>query len=407
LTRKEKRDIDKLKRILKLTFIFTALLGIFIIISAVSLYFYENRRPPYIKLSGGEIEKYIDSLKKNGLTPVDYIVKKFDANEVVIIGEPHRIRQHYEFLTSLVEPLARSGVANIGLEFYDVSIQPSIDAFLSKETLDVELLRKIVLSDETHFFYQQLYDLFMKARDVRKKGLNINILALEPAGGASSPGKDLNMAKIAENVVKKGGKILIYCGAHHAFTSYSQPFFIQFKRPDSITRAGQYIKSKFRRRVFFVNIHYPLSKKYWFAVPLFLYQKAFCLPFSGIPDQVFARYRKPVGFDCDIDLFRDIYDDFSYYSIGYGRLKMWELSDGCVYLNPLSEDKFVTPLENICKDSDEIEYIRSRTKPRLHKYYTSREAAKNMLENNGLTPETILEELDIRGLDDVFPAVKK
>ncbi|MFC1742611.1 hypothetical protein ACFL35_01355 [Candidatus Riflebacteria bacterium] len=368
----------------------------------IILYLYENRNPQYIILNQPELNEYITSLTKNGLPPQEYVLKKFNEHQVVILGEPHRVKQHYDFLKSLIEPLARSGIKYIGIEFYSVSIQDWINKLLTGREFDVALARKIILSDECFFFYQELYDVFYEAWKVNRKGYEMHIIALEPEGGAFNHTKDRFMAQTASKIVAKKEKILIYCGTHHAFTRYYQPSILFWNKPTKVFRMGQFLLHKDKSNPFFIFLHHPLSKRFWLFCPILLYRQGFSLPFSGIVDQVFAKYKKPAGFDTSIEKFKKIPDSFSYYSSGYGTINLTDFADGYIFLNNYIEDNFVTPLENICSSKEEVEYLISILDENDHHLFVDHKRALRFLKSEGLTPAFMKKAVDIRGLEEFF-----
>lgn len=85
--------------------------------------------------------------------------------------------------------------------------------------------------------------------------------------------------------------MLVYTGAHHAFTSYHEPGQDVSK---GARRIVQYLKVKSNRSPFFINLHYPEIRRYFFRIPIPFYREAFCLPLGGVLDQAVQACDVPV-----------------------------------------------------------------------------------------------------------------
>jgi hypothetical protein len=391
--------LKKLLRRIILTFISIL---IFVFFSILFIYLYENKSPQYKKLSELEINEYIKVLSKKSYTPTEYILNKFKDYNIVIIGEPHRVSQHYILLKNLLRPLSKSGIKFVGLEFYEKTYQNKIDSFLKNKKFDSEKLREIILSDDNFFYYQELYDVFEEAWKINHEGLEINIIALE-SDKRKKQYKDYTMAAISDQIVNKGNKILLYTGEHHAFTKYEQPVtkIINYLFPEKSNtfrkNTGRFLKTEeFKRDPFHISLHYVSFKKYSIFIPFF-YKKYLCLRFNGILDQILNTYNKPIGFDTNNYLIGEIYDNFSYYSITYSPLYLKDYSDGYIFLNPLEENKFVSPLKNICKSQKDIDNIK-KFNPKKVKLFVDNYSAEELLKHEGLNSEKVKKALDYGNL---------
>jgi hypothetical protein len=367
-----------------------------LVVSGTIFYIHENRNPHYTKLTSDEIDRYINALKTYGKNPIDYVVSKFDDHSIVIIGEPHGIREFYGFLISLLEPLYDNGVEHVGIEFFLASDQARIDSLLTEEKFDEKLAREIVLN-RTLLYFQELYDLLYKGWELNRKGKNIHFDGLYVYRS-----RDWNMAEIANGIADKGNKILIYCGDQHAFTKLSQPMTPImrkiFKTPERF-RMGNYLYDDFKKNPFFIKLHYPHSKVYGIVAPFLLYRKINTLPFSGILDQVFQTNKTPVGFDTDTPGFEQVAEKFSYYSAGRDSVLFSEASDGYLYLYPLTDLHSIHQLENLAQTKEELDYIKSRIPER---FWGTFEKGDFDIANEGFRPENIINRLDMRGLEDLY-----
>jgi hypothetical protein len=363
-----------------------------VLLVAIAIYLIENRRPTYRTLTPVETAQLTTLLRTRGEPPADYVLHKFASHPVVILGEPHRVREHYEFLIGLLPFLPDAGVNQVAIELFQKSSQPHIDQLLRGETFDEPLARRIVLSAVPYFYYEELYLIIQKAWEVNHGGRRLRILGLygEP---------DQKKAQTVSQAVNEAGKTLVYVGAHHAFINYSQPEMLGRKSP---VRMGTYLK-QLGRNPFFIGLHYPAAKRYWFYVPLLLYRKAFCLPFGGVLDQIFRAHGAPVGFDTALPELDIAADTFSYYAHGRPQLRLSEYSDGYIYLTPLDQYRFVRPLHDIAGSEQDRAVLRELLGEQDQKrVFGSERKAVRLLESDGVTSQRMLSNLDMRGLDDVL-----
>lgn len=252
-----------------------------------------------------------------------------------------------------------------------------------------------------------------------------SIVALEPEGGAADPEKDLAMARMANNVVASGGKILLYTGLWHALTLQGQAGYIPGgKRPPRFFRMGQLLVSPFNQHPFVICLHQPFPKKYWFEdraikraldawwLPS-LHRQGMSLPFSGTLDQVFNVFSKPIGFDTCLPFLEDLEESFAEFANPSGGISLKTFCNGYVYLNPFNENHHVRPLENISQSEEDRKTIRSSIEFLMRRYrfpgvpemlheFSNHESAKKYLEKEGLTEEWYRDNIDFRGLESIF-----
>jgi len=397
------RGISTLLRIVKYVLLSVAAVVCCILLLVGAIYLYENRDPGYRRLSESEISHFVTSLDEYGQSPIEYVVGKFGRHPIVILGEPHRVREHYEFLIRLLLPLQKAGVLHVGIEFFLISSQEKIDRLLSGKEFDPQLAREIVLLPNILFYYQELYELLERAWELNQSDNYLRVVALgEYDVERRLRNTDFLMAEIASKIVDGSEKILIYCGTHHAFTRYSQPDLNFWRRPTRRGRMGNFLLDQFQKDPFFIQFHYPAFKRFWIFVPIFLYRQAYVLPFSGMLDQIFQESQTPVGFDADIPGFESVIESFSYYAQGYGSIRLKDFCDGYVYLNPTDEYHSVRPLEHIAATEEERQFIRSILAERLWYLFESEEMATYFLNKDGVQPEELWEMLDLRGLEHLF-----
>ncbi|NKB66378.1 MAG: hypothetical protein GKR89_04915 [Candidatus Latescibacteria bacterium] len=214
---------------------------------------------------------YLDALSAQALSPQDYVIQKFEDHRVVILGEPHRVREHGQFLTELLQPLQESGVWHVGVELF--TSQADVDSLLSSTNFNEVLARRVVLSAPALLYYQELYDLLRRGWELNQNEPGFRLLALYQGGWR----RDLNMAETVRDLADAGHKVLVYCGTHHAFTRYSQPSLDFWRTPQKRDRMGNYLHDGMAPDAFFIKFHYPVYKRFWLFVPILLYRQAYCL----------------------------------------------------------------------------------------------------------------------------------
>jgi len=367
--------------------------------------FYENRRPPCAPLSSEQRKVLENYLASEGKAPADFVMEAFRSHPVVILGEPHRIADHYDFLKSILERLSKEGVDNLAIEFFLISQQQDMDRLISSENFDEKLARRIILSPRICFYFQELMDILHQAWKVNRSG-RLRVLCLgqydqKPAQRKVST--DLRMASIISAQADAGKKTLVYCGNHHAFTRYAQPPLLPwFKK--SRTRMGNYLTDglpglkKHDWTPFFISFHMPLSKKYFFFIPILLYDKPFTMAFDGVFDQLFQGRTEPIAFESR-GLPEWVADTFSYYSISYDRVPASLYADGYIYLKPMSQCRFITPLKDIGGDPEEKALLKKVLSERLFQLMETPERAERVLRHDGIKPQEWAEGTDLAGLD--------
>lgn len=145
-------------------------------------YLYQNRRPPYRRLDPAELRHHVETLARQGQSPEAYVLARFAAHPVVLLGEPHRVREHYQFVARLLDPLAQGGVTALAMELFHVAAQGDIDRLLASTDFDPRLARRVVLNAYPGFYYQELHDLVHEAWRVNRSGHPLALLETDGIG---------------------------------------------------------------------------------------------------------------------------------------------------------------------------------------------------------------------------------
>ncbi|MBI4893067.1 MAG: ChaN family lipoprotein [Acidobacteria bacterium] len=365
------------------------------LVVAGGFYLFENRAPSYRVLSQAETAEFVAALRAHGEPPATYVLHRFTEHPVVLLGEPHRVREHYEFLIGLLPQLPGAGVHQVAIELFRQSSQSAIDRLLAGAAFDERLARRIVFSAAPYFYYEELYEVLQKAWEVNRGSQRLSIIGIW--GVNDSVG-----AEVINRAVSERGKMLVYTGTHHAFTSYYEPGLEASKGP---RRIGHHLKVRFNRSPFFIKLHYPEAKRHFFRVPILLYRQAFCLPFGGVLDQAFQAHVTPVGFDTSHQEFDGVIERFSYYAQGHPELRLRQYCDGYVYLGPVSRQRFVRPLHGIAASEEDREVLRAVLgEERQARMFGSERDAVRVLQRDGFnTPERMRAHTDLRGVEEVLP----
>lgn len=83
---------------------------------------------------------YVETLRESGQPPIDYLVDKFKAHDVVLLGEEHGVRENCEFVASALEPLyRRAGVRRFATEFVRSSNSERVNRLVTGRSYDRDL----------------------------------------------------------------------------------------------------------------------------------------------------------------------------------------------------------------------------------------------------------------------------
>ena len=303
------------------------------------------------------IDNVYNYIKEDHKSPEEYIISKFKDYDLVFLGEHHRIKHDVDFVASLIPTLYKNGITNLGYEFYEHTIQHSIYSLLSADSWDEGLVHTNLSKGFGVTWGYAEYINVLKEIWKFNKTLNVNQLKfrLIPVNTEFYPCKkgmdrfggknpELTMAQcIEQEVISKKQKALIYCGMHHAFTSYKQPIY-DFEKNEFQRfiddRFGNIIHQKYPDKTFTIFLHAP-----WFSDKGL--DKPFVKPANGVIDSVMCMLdNKPCGFDVKNTPPGMIESTNTLYAYGYPNFKLMDFCDGYIFLNPFSNYKNVSVEEN-------------------------------------------------------------
>ena len=308
--------------------------------------------------------------------PDDYVLAKFATHDLVLIGEPHWVRQHVEFMQQMIPTLYAHGIYTLAIEFARRVDQPLIDSLLVGREYDEPLARRLMLQSLVEWGYQEYVDLYRAAWQVnhtRPPGARpFRILALNGAPNWSIIKTDtefddwrLRLAAIhcetekdwaqllIDSVLSKHEKALVYTGTHHAFTKYGQPIV----RNGTLLRLeterfGQYLYRYAPDRIFMIVLHRPWPGLADYEAPV-------VLPANGAIDDALRGAREQrVGFDLVGTPFGALVSDNTVYKHGYVPFTLEKMADGYIVLGPISDFQPVHAIPDFINASN-LDYARS------------------------------------------------
>jgi len=287
----------------------------------------------------------------NSYNSIDYIIKKFENHDLVIIGEHHYFKHIPILIQKIIPYLYANGVYNLGIEFGSADYQSKIDKLITSDHFNSDLARSIIFNAAPNFPYREYVDIYRAAwnlnRKLNKEEPKFRIVALpyspnfrarqekmtpnawEKVWFKGNP-EEFIANTILHEFILKNKKALIYGGANHLVTRYKTPVwtkekgFIRFEK-----RAGNIIFDKVKEKVIFISMHLP-----WFS----RYDNHPIYPAGGIIDTVFKSLTlKDRGFDILGTPFGKIIDTENDRSLGYKNFSLEDFCDGYIYQLPFSE----------------------------------------------------------------------
>lgn len=302
----------------------------------------------------------VSYVQRHFSSPEQYVLSKFKDNQIVFIGEYHRIKHDVQLIHRLIPLLYEAGITNLGIEFGIHRDQDRVDKLIRAPTYDEQAARDMVFNFGSYWAFQDYMDIYRAAWEVNHKlppGAPrfrvVNLNAYVDWSHVKTPAdrddpevmkrtfpdgdSDKFMADvIIREFVETGQRALIYSGIHHAFTRYKQPICNQGKFMRFVdNRMGNRVYEKLGEKVFTIYLHAPWSDKDY---------RGELYPAGGMIDALFADQPtlRPVGFDLTGSPFGELAGPGSSYEEGYRPFALKLYADGYIYTTPLSQYQGVT-----------------------------------------------------------------
>ncbi|MEW6456725.1 MAG: ChaN family lipoprotein [Acidobacteriota bacterium] len=343
----------------------------------------------YKTLSGAELQVYLDYLDAHISDPLQFVSKKFERYDVVLVGEMHRRRQDVKFVKSLIPYLyEKNGVTVVGWEFGASDFQSEVDSLVNAAEFDEKKAISLMRRYSYFWNFQEYLDIYRVIWELNKKipagkekirflqlGSDYNERKLrspDPRVRMQENKRyfyDKKMADIIEReALLKGKKALWYSGLHHAFSKYRQPtFFFRFLSGED-RRGGNFLYDKYPDRLYLIVLHMPVMGRWALLAEVIPSGQKFFLrfyyPFSSVIDKVYERHKRPFAFDTRISPFGVLEDNYSYYSFDYwGPIKLKDFCDGYIVPCSFKEAEPVSPIKDWVTTEAELEEVKERMTP--------------------------------------------
>lgn len=300
-------------------------------------------------------------------SPADYVVSSFRSADVVLIGEDHAVRDNLLFIQSLIPRIYRAGVTTLGMEFGAVEDQAALDALVTAPDDDEAAARRIMFGYDTAWAYAEYMELYRAAwalnRSLPPGAAPFRVLNLSyrynwrAAGPVPTPSRakaifwrrpvDRFRADLVKReIFDKHRKMLALVGTIHATTHYAQLYY-DYNAPDFMRvdrrHLGNLLLAVAPGRVRSILLHQPFASATNGGARLVQPAK------GAIERAVHEAGDMPAGFDLAGTPFGALADD-SYYAAGDPGFTLGQVTDGYIFLAPLSrltgctvDPLFVTP----------------------------------------------------------------
>lgn len=299
-------------------------------------------------------DRLAEWLRENGAPPVEYVKHLFAAHDVVFLGEQHRAKHDPLLVQSLLEPLYNNGVRVLAYEFARRREQALLDTLLTDARWDAALARRILFSQSVFWGYEEYMGVLEAAWRLHA-ALPAGSAPLRIVGMNDAPdwsqlrnradqGDPRVMSRVWADAileqVRKGEKVLVYCGIHHAFTRYRQPIvengrFLGFSAEP---RCGNWVHEALGGRATTVFLHAPWNGREGYDAPM-------RHPADGTVDAVMEFLGpRPTGFHLTDGPSGAIPVKDAVYANGHPDFTLADFCDGWIYTKPISRYEGVTPI---------------------------------------------------------------
>ena len=320
----------------------------------------------------------LNYLKTHGKTPESYILSKFKAHDIVLLGEMHYIKQELEILHRLIPLLPAAGIHYIVYEFARREDQPLVDRLLTNPHFDVNLAKRIMIQQESIWGYHEYLEVFRiiwqlnqalpTAKQIRLIGLNdpynwkLYREICETQKREPNPQERSKIwagcseeywADTVGDIYRPGTKILGYMGSLHGITKYREANLkeenahLVFQGFET-KRFGNYLYERYGDQVFNICFY-----DFWDSVEIPTKMQA---PAGGIIEKAISPHYQEIAFDLINSPFGDLPDDSSF-SLGYPDFRLQDHYDGMIYVGKLADFKPLSPISDFI-DADNIEIFR-------------------------------------------------
>jgi len=286
-----------------------------------------------------------------------FLISQFKQKDLVFLGELHRIKEQVEFVNDMIPVLHKNGIRILFSEFANYRDTKKIDSLITAKTFNYKLAERIQYENSWDWGYKEYVDLYYAAWKTNQNLLPnekpFRIVGLENEDNGSYDPEQF-WAHIIDSIsIKKGEKAIVYCGLHHSFTHYHQPYLVNDTLKGFVTtRAGNILYRKYPDKTITVLMHGP-----WYGNSY----STNVLPCNGMIDSLihsFPQETKETGFSTSDSFFANFSLKYSLYNKGYENAMLKDLCQGYIVVKPVCELHPVTAIPDFINKSNIDETIK-------------------------------------------------
>ena len=281
-----------------------------------------------------------------------FLLNQFQHYSLVFLGEHHRIKEHAEFVSHIIPILHENGINLLFSEFANNNDSKLIDSLITAQDFDYDLAKRIQFHNAWDWGYKELVDIYYSAwktnQNLKPNEDRFRIIGLENYQDSSILDQEKYWAYLIDSIsIKQNQKSIVYCGIHHAFTNYKQPYVIDDTLKGFVnSRVGNYLYRKYPSKVETIFLHAPLN-----GINL----NTLVNPFGGKMDSLFflySRNSKPIGFSTNNLSQGNFSLKNTFYCIGYPDGSIHDLCQGYIIVKPICELNPVTAIPDFINESN-------------------------------------------------------
>jgi hypothetical protein len=303
-------------------------------------------------------ERLLAYWRDHSLSPLDYVVAKFQDHDWVFLGEYHRILHDVVLVNALIPALhERTPVRHLALEFLCRDRTDEANRLITSTKLGHRQAINFFRDQFVAWSYQEYVEVFLTAWESNRRLAGelgpFQLVGLHPCPDyeVMNYGEDKAAATVErekldkyddvmaealqEMLLSKNLPALIYTGIAHSTAKYPE-YWVGTE--DQLVRMGNMIyREPYRERMFFIALHAPF---YDSGTDREIY------PFDGVLDRLMLVYGRDIGFDVVGTPFAELrHHKPSPYAIT--DFDFGELYDGYViHAEPLKETMGVTCIQD-------------------------------------------------------------
>ncbi|MDG5473126.1 hypothetical protein P6709_15340 [Jeotgalibacillus sp. ET6] len=304
------------------------------------------------------MQKYINYLKENFLTPEQYILRKFNDHEVILLGEDHAVKDTLNMVITLIPLLYHSGVYNLGMEFGASEDQADLDRLITSEEYDETQARNLLFTYNVKWAYKEYAEIYKAVwklnkslpKDAKKFRI-VNLSYIYNWEGFSGMRTPISLRKVfhkgniaafradlvEKEILAKSEKLFVLTGTPHAFTKLKNPVLDYNADQFYILQGdgfGNRLYEKFGSKICTILMHQP-------AVNIDTLLPDTTGGMQTIEAVMESVHNKPGGFDLENTAMGDI-PDVNYHPVPYKNFTLKEVSDGYIFLKPIRQQQGCT-----------------------------------------------------------------